>query len=197
MSEGAERRIDYLLRAVDVAAAVKAEAVSFWSGVRPVGTANDVVWDRLVSGSARVLEAAARRGVRLGFEPEPGMMIDTIERYEMLRARLGSPAELGLTLDVGHCRCVEDASAADCVRRAGSALVNVQIDDMRRGVHEHLEFGAGEIEFPPVLEALGECGYRGLISVELPRHGHEAPEVARRSLSFLQAAAAAPLAVPR
>jgi sugar phosphate isomerase/epimerase len=59
---------------------------------------------------------------------------------------------------------------------------------MRRGVHEHLEFGAGEIDFPPVLRALIDSGYGGLVSVELPRHSHAAPEVARRSLAFLRKA---------
>jgi sugar phosphate isomerase/epimerase len=56
---------------------------------------------------------------------------------------------------------------------------------MRRGVHEHLEFGAGEIDFPPVLRALSDGGYRGLVAVELPRHSHAAPDVARRSIEFL------------
>jgi sugar phosphate isomerase/epimerase len=74
------------------------------------------------------------------------------------------------------------------VRRAGPDLVNVQIDDMRRDVHEHLEFGKGEIDFPPVLAALREVGYRGLVAVELPRHSHAAPTVARESLAFLRGA---------
>lgn len=69
-------------------------------------------------------------------------------------------------------------------------MVNVQIDDMRRGVHEHLELGEGEIEFGPVLTALDDVGYSGLVSVELPRHSHAAPAVARRSLAFLEDAAA-------
>jgi len=47
----------------------------------------------------------------------------------------------------------------------------------------------GEIEFAPVLAALREIGYHGLVAVELPRHSHAAPEVARRSLAFLEAAA--------
>jgi hypothetical protein len=33
---------------------------------------------------------------------------------------------------------------------------------------------------------LVEVDYRGLIAVELPRHSHAAPEVARRSLEFLR-----------
>jgi sugar phosphate isomerase/epimerase len=83
---------------------------------------------------------------------------------------------------------VEADTVPDCVRRAGPRLVNVQIDDMRRGAHEHLEFGDGEIDFPPVLAALDEVGYDGLVAVELPRHGHAAPAVARRSFDFLRRA---------
>ena len=36
----------------------------------------------------------------------------------------------------------------DVRRRARRTLVNVQIDDMRRGVHEHLEFGDGRDRLP-------------------------------------------------
>jgi sugar phosphate isomerase/epimerase len=74
---------------------------------------------------------------------------------------------------------------------------------MRRGVHEHLELGVGEVDFPPVLAALSEVDYRGIVGVELPRHGHDAPRVAERSLAFLrraeaeaEAARSAPSATP-
>jgi L-ribulose-5-phosphate 3-epimerase len=39
-----------------------------------------------------------------------------------------------------------------------------------------------------VLRSLAEIGYRGLVSVELPRHSHAAPTVAERSLAFLRSA---------
>lgn len=197
VSEGAERRVDFLLRAVQVAADLGAEALSFWSGAVPGGTPDRVAWDRLAAGVARVLDTAGARAVPVGFEPEPGMLVDTLDRYDELCARLGHPEHLGLTLDIGHCHCLEPASVPDCVRRAGPKIVNVQIDDMRRGVHEHLEFGAGEIDFPPVFGALAECRYSGLVSVELPRHSHVAPEVARRSLDYLRASAGrVPVAAP-
>ncbi|MFC7640249.1 hypothetical protein ACFQX6_03820 [Streptosporangium lutulentum] len=56
---------------------------------------------------------------------------------------LGAPAVFGLTLDIGHCRCLEPDPVPTCVTAVADHLVNVQIDDMRRGVHEHLEFGEG------------------------------------------------------
>ncbi|MBA9001475.1 sugar phosphate isomerase/epimerase family protein [Thermomonospora cellulosilytica] len=185
----ADRRIDLLLRAVRVAADLGAEAMSFWSGAADPGLPEETAWRRLTEGVARVVAEAERRDVRLGFEPEPGMFVDTIAGFEDLHARLGAPSALGITLDIGHCRCLEPEPVPDCVRRAAPRLVNVQIEDMRRGVHEHLEFGEGEIDFPPVLAALDACGYRGLVGVELPRHSHAAPAVAERSLRFLRAAA--------
>ena len=74
---------------------------------------------------------------------------------------------------------------ADVIRRWAPRLVNVHIEDMRRGVHEHLMFGEGEIDFPPVLQALAEVGYTGGVYVELSRHSHEGPEAARRAFRFL------------
>lgn len=188
LSEDSELRQRFLRLAVDVAVDLGAEAVSFWSGVRGDGLAEDRAWDRLIAGCASLVDYAAARSVVLGFEPEPGMLVDDLAGYERLWAALGSPPRFGLTLDIGHCRCNEPRSVPDCVRLGGPRLVNVQIDDMRRGIHEHLEFGEGEIDFPPVLAALDEVGYRGLVAVELPRHSHAAPAVAAQSLEFLRAA---------
>ena len=56
---------------------------------------------------------------------------------------------------------------------------------MRAGVHEHLMFGEGEIDFPPVLAALAEIGYRNGVYVELSRHSHIGPEAAEQVLAFL------------
>jgi L-ribulose-5-phosphate 3-epimerase len=189
---GRDRRLDLLRRAIAIGADLGAEAVSFWAGVLPSTVDERVGWDRLVAGCAELADEAGRHGVRLGFEPEPGMLVDTIAGYRRLAAAVGGPGRLGLTLDIGHCRCLEPLSEPDCVRTAGPWLATVQIDDMRRGVHEHLPFGEGEVDLPGTLAALREVGYRGLVSVELPRHGHAAPVLAEQSLLALRAAERAP-----
>ena len=190
LSDGRSRRLDLLRRAIEVGADLGAEAVSFWAGALPSTVDTATGWDRLVAGCAELVEVASARGVRLGFEPEPGMLVDTIAGYQRLAAAVGGPARLGLTLDIGHCRCLEPVSEVDCVRQAGGWLATVQIDDMRRGVHEHLPFGTGEVDLPGTLAALREVGYRGLVSVELPRHSHAAPVLAEQSLRALRAAVA-------
>jgi sugar phosphate isomerase/epimerase len=147
-----------------------------------------VAWERLVRGCAAVMDTAADAGVPLGVEPEPGMLVSTIAQWRRLRAELGRPPGFGITLDTGHCRCLEPDPVPECVAGVAKELVNVQIDDARRGVHEHLELGTGEIAFGPVLRALVDAGYRGLVAVELPRHSHAAPAVAARSIDFLRKA---------
>jgi len=186
--DGRDRRVDLLRRAVRIAAELGAECVSFWSGILPPGADADTGWRRLAQGVGEVLDEAQRHGVPLGLEPEPGMFVERLDDAFELRKRLGDPELLGITLDVGHCVAVEPSSAAECVRLAGELLVNVQLDDMRPNVHEHLEFGEGNLDLPATLGALVEVGYRGLAAVELPRHSHAAPEVAARAATALRAA---------
>jgi sugar phosphate isomerase/epimerase len=194
LSESPRRRIDFYKYAVDCAAELRSDCVSIWSGaicgagVSPAtaaGTAAPQAMDRLVAGLREVLGYAAAKNVPIAFEPEPGMLIDTMTAFEELLGRIDAP-NLRLTLDIGHLQCQGELPIADVIRRWAPRLANVHIEDMRRGVHEHLMFGEGEIDFPPVLRALAEVGYANGIYVELSRHSHEGPTAARRAFAFLR-----------
>ena len=188
LSDGRELRISLLRRAIAIAADLGAPVVSFWSGVVPDGLDRADAWNRFSAGCEDMILEAQARGVTLGLEPEPGMLVERVDDWERFAARLGHPDGLGLTLDIGHCQCLETEPIEECVRRGGDRLVHVQIEDMRRGVHEHLDFGDGEIDFPPVLAALAEIGYRGLVCVELSRHSHTAHTTVPRAIGFLRQA---------
>lgn len=185
---GRDVRVDLLKRAVRIADDLGAEAVSFWSGILPEGATADQGWDRLTSEVEKVLVVADRLEVDCAFEPEPGMFAERLADVLELRRRLGDPERLRVTLDVGHGVCNEPDGPQGAVERAGALIANVQLDDMRPHVHDHLEFGDGEIDLPGVLGSLRRVGYTGLASVELPRHGHAAPVVAQRSKRALDAA---------
>jgi sugar phosphate isomerase/epimerase len=181
-----ERRLEFLKRAVDVAHELASDAVSFWSGTVPTGALPGVCMERLVDGCRELCDQAAAKGVRLAFEPEPGMFIDTMAKFDELRRRVAHPA-FGLTIDIGHLHCMGEVPIADQLRRWKDLLRNVHIEDMRRGVHDHLMFGEGEIDFGPLLRTLKEIGYEGGVHVELSRHSHDAVETALRALAFLRA----------
>jgi L-ribulose-5-phosphate 3-epimerase len=117
------------------------------------------------------------------------MFVATMEQFDELRRRLPHP-RLGLTLDIGHLHCLEAEPPEEFLGRYADVLRNVHLDDHRRGVHEHLFFGDGEIDFPPVMRALEAIAQaRDLpATVELSRHGHDAVATARRAWTFLTGA---------
>jgi L-ribulose-5-phosphate 3-epimerase len=179
------RRVDFLCRAVDIAAKLGSDCVSLWSGVLRDGAPIEVAWSRLLNGLRSTLGYASQRGVKIGFEPEPGMFIDTMARFEELVGRIKAH-ELQLTLDVGHLHCLGELPIPEFIRQWGSRLVNVHLEDMKKNFHEHLMFGEGEMDFPPIFAALRGVGFSGGVHVELSRHSHEAPSAACRAMAYLR-----------
>lgn len=192
---GRAQRIDFLCRAIDIAVRLEADCVSLWSGIVHDGAGQREAHARLTEGLKAVLSHADEKGVDLAFEPEPGMLIDTLAGYDQLLAEFDAQgidsSRLRLTLDIGHLHCQGELPIPQKIHLAANRLANVHIEDMRQGVHEHLMFGDGEIEFPPVIAALAEIDYDGLLSVELSRHSHEAPVAAQLAYNYLRPLVAA------
>lgn len=190
-ANGRACRVRFLQRAIDAAEFLRSDCVSLWSGAVRDGAGEQEIWDRLTASLREVMDYAGSRGVVLGLEPEPGMFIDTMDRFAELQRRMDAP-NLKLTLDVGHLHCQGETPIAEVVAQWKNEIVNVHIEDMRAGTHEHLMFGEGEMDFPPILAALRQANYRGGIHVELSRHSHEGPNAAKQAYDFL-----APLVKPQ
>ena len=140
--------------------------------------------ETLVRILAPVLQHADDRNVDIGFEPEPGMLIDTTGRFERLMHLIDSP-RLKMTMDIGHLYCMSEVPIAEYLDRWQDHIINVHIEDMVAGKHEHLMFGDGQIHFPPVIEALHQIGYQDGIYVELSRHSHAADRIVPSAFDFL------------
>jgi sugar phosphate isomerase/epimerase len=180
------RRLALLTRCAALAAEVGAKTISIWSGVLPEGAHTDEAWGRLTEGVAALCRDAETYGVRVAFEPEPGMLVETLGEWERLQRAVGHPA-LALTLDVGHVPCTESFGAEEAIERYGGDVINIHLDDVRGRVHDHLQIGEGELDFEAILGALVGIGYTGVASVELSRHSHAAPEAARQAIKKLGA----------
>ena len=179
-----ERRFDFLRRSIDIGRLLNAP-VSLWSGTPDESVSDVKLWNRLVDGCKRLCDEAAKQNVRLAFEPEPGMFIDAMDKFAELHGRVNH-TDFGLTLDVGHLHCQGELPIAEHIHRWKDKLWNIHIEDMRRGVHDHLMFGEGEMDFPPIFQALREIDYQGGVHVELSRHSHDAVNSAKRAMEFLK-----------
>ena len=179
-------RVDFLKRSIAISAELGSPLISFWSGILPDRAADEVAYNRLVEGIREVLVEAEKHDVALAFEPEPGMFIDTMARFSELDQRIGHEL-FQLTVDIGHVHCIEEGTIGSHLRAWPNRIINIHIEDMKRGVHDHLMFGEGTIDFDDVFAALTDIGYAGGIHVELSRHSHMAVEAVRRSAEFLKA----------
>jgi sugar phosphate isomerase/epimerase len=178
LSDDPSGRIAFLQRCVDVAAVLGSECVSFWSGIGPAGR-----WGQLVDGAGQVLAYAQAAGVEVALEPEPGMLVETLDDFLRLREEL---PELPLALDVGHLLVTQEREPAAAIQEFAPVLGTVALDDMERGVHVHKMFGEGDLDLPPVLDALEAIGWDRLVCVELSRDAHRAHEVVPAAIRALR-----------
>jgi sugar phosphate isomerase/epimerase len=181
----AARRVAFLERCIEMAQRLGAPVVTLWSGNGPAGQSPDESLERLARALDGLCAYARRHDVRIGLEPEPGMAIERTEQWTTVRDRVGSD-HMGLTLDVGHCLATNEGDPAALLRMHRADLLVVQLDDHRRGVHDHLAFGDGEVDFDAIGAALREIAFDGPLEVELSRHSATAPETARASIEYLR-----------
>jgi L-ribulose-5-phosphate 3-epimerase len=184
--DGRQIRLEFLRRAVDIAHELHAECVSFWSGTPEPDVSEHQSWDWLVTSCLQLADHAKRRGVQLAFETAPGMLVDNMAKFEVLKKHITS-ARFGLTLDVGHVFCAETAPFRQVFGKFSGLIRNIHIEDIRNRKSDHLMFGEGELDFVNILRVIADNKYTGLVNIELPQDSHRAPEVARRSLEFLTA----------
>jgi len=182
----ARRRVrqDFLRRAIEIARQLDAEAVSLWSGAVTSTIEEDAGVDRLSEALGPVLRHAEKAAMQLAFEPEPGMFIDTLDRFTRLDERIDHPL-FQLTIDLGHVHCMKEGPIGPIVERWRNRVVNIHLEDMVEGTHEHLMFGEGTMDFPAIFAALGRIGYDRGIHVELSRDSHRAVDAVERSARFL------------
>src|SRR5690606_32298723 len=98
------------------------DCVSLWSGVAHQTVSSVDLMNQLKEGLLPVLDYAAKKNVLIGFEPEPGMVIDTMAAYAQLCEAIPHP-QLRLTLDIGHLYCQGELPIEDQIRQWAPKLV--------------------------------------------------------------------------
>lgn len=185
LEEERRRRLDFYKYAVDSAAAINAQCVSIWSGICRRNESKCVIMNQFARDLIPLLDYAQQKGVSIAFEPEPGMFIGNLRDFSSLLERLNGDSRLNLTLDVGHLVCNQEPIEASIIDWK-DRLINVHLEDMHVGIHEHLPFGTGEVNFTETFQALKKISYSYGVYVELSRDSHRAVEAVESAAEFLQ-----------
>ena len=186
-AEGRARRVEFLCRAIDIAAELGSETVSFWAGVPKPQVDREQALAWLHDGIAAVCDHAEARGVLVSLEPEPGMLVETVADYAAVAQR--HPL-LRLALDTGHCLVTQDIGPEEAVQRYAGQLGTVSIEDMKVGDHTHLPFGQGDMDVGAVVAALTDIGFDRLVCVEYSRESPRAHAAIPEAIAFLRSVGA-------
>jgi L-ribulose-5-phosphate 3-epimerase len=92
-----KKRADFLLRCAELGLAMGSNTLSFWSGKPDFEAADDSYWELLIEQCVLISRQVENSGMKIAFEPEPGMFIDTMGKFEQLHKAI-SHSKFGLTL---------------------------------------------------------------------------------------------------
>lgn len=180
--------VAYIKDSIETAVALGASVVSVCPGHSLHGQGREDAWRRLCMSLDELCDFAAKHGVRLAIEPadryETDLVQTTDDALRLLR-ELGYN-NLGVVLDAGHCQLVGE-SPSNAVRKLGSALFHVHIDDNFGQRDQHLVPGEGNVDFASFIAALDEVAYDGFLAVELGWDYTVDPDPAvRGSIAYLE-----------
>ncbi|MCQ8240158.1 sugar phosphate isomerase/epimerase family protein [Rhizosaccharibacter radicis] len=184
-AEGRALRLAWLKRCLEIGAMLEAEAMSFWAGALKPNVAAHQAQHWLADGVEQVLAHAERVGVTAAMEPEPEpeVVVRTVDQYRTLAERF--PA-LTLALDLGHVMVTQERVPEDSIIEFAPHLGSVTIEDMKRGVHQHLAFGDGDMNIRGCLDALDRIGFTRLVCVELSSDSGRADMMVPHALGWLK-----------
>ncbi len=145
-------------------------------------TGDAAEWRLMVARTRELVTLAEACGVVLAQEFEPGFVVGSTADLLRLFHEIPSP-NLAANLDLGHAfLCDPDPLAA--IRELGAKIVHGHIENMRRGVHDHLLPHEGDMDLRPYLQTLAGIGFTGGLALDLYKHDYAA--VAPAALAYLR-----------
>jgi sugar phosphate isomerase/epimerase len=143
---------------------------------------DEMAWQRMLDRTRELVAVAEDCGVILAQEFEPNFVVGSTADLLRLFEAIPSP-NLAANLDLGHVfLCDPDPLAA--IRQLGSKIVHGHIENMRRGVHNHLLPQEGDMDLGAYLRTLNEVGFNGGLALDLYKHDYEA--IAPGALAYLR-----------
>ncbi|SHF37554.1 Sugar phosphate isomerase/epimerase [Caldanaerobius fijiensis DSM 17918] len=131
-------------------------------------------YESLVKRMKDFASYAEQRGIVLAFEPEPLLIIQTVDDMIRLMDDVCSD-NLKVNMDVGH-TYITDPDLPEAILKLKDKIVHVHLEDIKNKVHSHLYPLDGDIDYKKMFHAFEEIGYNGYYVIDM-FYIQEAPDV--------------------
>jgi len=179
---------DYLLHQVDFCADIGGGVLTFGSPNQrniPEGMDREEAEGLFVDVLKRIGDRAVERNVKFCVEPLPSSMtnlMETVREAVRIAAKADHPG-IGFMLDVKSV-CAETDDVAGIIMKYSGMFDHFHANDSNlKGP------GFGDVDFVPIMRALGEYGYRGYVSLEAFDFEPDPLTIARKSLAYMRTCA--------
>lgn len=183
-----QRTLSFMRRLTELCAAMGGAYLVHGSpGQRPVGAGDTlaVALERATAAFAAAGEAARASGVTYCIEPlsaDQTPLINTVAEAAAIVSAVNNP-HLRTMIDTSSAGLAESEPVEALIRRwmPSGLIAHVQVNDPnRRGP------GQGEMKFAPILRALADTGYAGVLAVEPFDYVPDGMGAAARAIGYLR-----------
>lgn len=172
---------DCTLQAIRLTPALNTDIFVFSGGCSDKNADHEAERRILIERTAVLTKEAEACGVRLALETEPGFICGTTTDLLDLMDAVDSPA-LCCNADLGHIFLC-DSNPIEAIATLGKRIIHCHVEDMRRGVHDHLVPGRGDIDLAAYLDALERIDFTGPAALDL--YGYDYESVVPEAIGYL------------
>jgi len=182
---GEPQYVPYIKKAIDLAVAIECPNVLFYS--RKPADMNRYTPDELradlMNKMRIVADYALERQVRLGFETEPGLFVESPRRALEIVTEIAHPA-LGYNLCVPHILSAGE-NVEDVIEQGRDCIFHTHMSDLQDRIHRHLIPGLGNVNLADIIARLQAIGYRGALSFDLYPYADSPDETAAKTYEYM------------
>ena len=136
--------------------------------IRREGEEYAAQWDAMIQKTRELACIAGEQGVKLAIEYEPGFVIDSTQLLLKALAEIGAD-NVGINCDIGHVfLCDPDPLLA--IEQSAPYILQCHVENMARGVHDHLVPWEGDMDLPAYIAKLKEVGFDGGLGLDLYKY---------------------------
>lgn len=163
---------DTVLRGIDLACEIHAPCVVINGALRNPDEPRQKQWDDMVHFTRKLCDRAEERRMRLALEFEPNFVFGNTAEVLRGMGEIASPM-LGMNADIGH-MFLEDPDPVAAIHSARGKIFHAHVENMGRGVHNHLLPWEGDMDLPAFIQALRESGFDSCAALDLYNYDYAA-----------------------
>ncbi len=177
-----EEKLQAIIDAVGVAAKLGAKQMIINGAIRKEELSYEEQWDKFIADTKLICKEAEKHNVYLAMEFEPGFVADNTDKMLKAFAEIHSPMLL-VNVDIGHV-FLQDEDPMAALEKCRGLIVHAHLENMAKGVHNHLVPWEGDMDLKAYLTKLRELGFDGNASLDVYQYDYEA--VAEESVAYLK-----------